>query len=400
MNRSRNLWSVEEDTTLRRLVESCEKGKVDWRVIASYLPGRNNKDCRKRWHYRVSATMNLGPWSQGEDELLKMGIHRHGPHWSRVAQVVGTRNGDQCFKRWNDVLDPAIDRSPWTREEDRLLLLAIGEYGRAWKMIVDTYFPGRTGLDAKNRHRQLTRKRKRESKPSTKTTKTTIKKEQQPQQQFTSVQSPLPQLTPTSLSPALSAVGTPSIILQHQHQQQHQHIDVSPRNSEMHLHVHDRLVGGDDATTERSLSVPPASSSSYWEVPLEGLFSPPLPTATPETPYSSCSSISTSHYEGSLSSFKGEPQPPYESGELLMHGVPAVPYPYYIPTPHERSLEIQPHLSYLPNHAHHPHAHSHHGHEENILGLRPGMVMSPPFHGQGVFPVHHHQPYALDGIVM
>ncbi|GAM40805.1 DNA-binding protein [Talaromyces pinophilus] len=152
MNRSRNLWSVEEDTTLRRLVESCEKGKVDWRVIASYLPGRNNKDCRKRWHYRVSATMNLGPWAQSEDELLKMGIHRHGTHWSRVAQVVGTRNGDQCFKRWNDVLDPAIDRSPWTRDEDRILLLAIGEYGRAWKMIVDTYFPGRTGLDAKNRH--------------------------------------------------------------------------------------------------------------------------------------------------------------------------------------------------------------------------------------------------------
>jgi hypothetical protein len=58
----------------------------------------------------------------------------------------------ECFKRWNDVLDPAIDRSPWTREEDRLLLIAIGEYGRAWKMIVDTYFPGRTGLDAKNRY--------------------------------------------------------------------------------------------------------------------------------------------------------------------------------------------------------------------------------------------------------
>jgi hypothetical protein len=59
---------------------------------------------------------------------------------------------EECFKRWNDVLDPAIDRSPWTREADRILLLAIGEYGRAWKMIVDTYFPGRTGLDAKNRY--------------------------------------------------------------------------------------------------------------------------------------------------------------------------------------------------------------------------------------------------------
>lgn len=200
-------------------------------------------------------------------------------------------------------------------------------------MIVDTYFPGRTGLDAKNRylfaisvwrrleandirHRQLTRKRKRESKPATAKTTKTIKKVQQPQQQYTSVQSPLPQLTPTSLSPSLSAVGTPSIVIPQQH------IDLSPRNPETHFHLHDQLLGGDDAATERSLSVPPGSSSSYWEVPLEGLFSPPMPTATPETPYSSCSSLSTSHYEGSLSSFKAEPHQQYESGELLMHQMP------------------------------------------------------------------------------
>lgn len=88
----------------------------------------------------------------------------------------------------------------------------------------------------------------------------------------------------------------------------------------MHLHLHDQLLGSDDTATERSLSVPPGSSSSYWELPLEGLFSPPLPTATPETPYSSCSSLSMSHYE-SLSNFKNEHQQQYESGELLMHGM-------------------------------------------------------------------------------
>lgn len=133
------------------------------------------------------------------------------------------------------------------------------------------------------------------------------------------MQSPLPQLTPTSLSPSLSAVGTPSIVIPHHHQQ---HIGLSPRHPDMHLHLHDQLLGSDDTATERSLSVPPGSSSSYWEVPLDGLFSPPMPTATPETPYSSCSSLSTSHYEGSLSSFKSEPHQSYESGELLMHGVP------------------------------------------------------------------------------
>lgn len=408
MNRSRNLWSVEEDNTLRRLVESCEKGKVDWRVIASYLPGRNNKDCRKRWHYRVSATMNLGPWSQSEDELLKMGIHRHGTHWSRVAQVVGTRNGDQCFKRWNDVLDPAIDRSPWTREEDRMLLIAIGEYGRAWKMIVDTYFPGRTGLDAKNRHRQLTRKRKRETKPSSRSTTKTIKKEQPPteQHQFISIQSPLPQLTPTSLSPTLSSVGTPSIMIPHQQlPPAPQHFDMSPRNPDMHHQLHVSHVS-DDAATERSLSIPPATSPSYWEVPLDGMFHSPLHSAQPETPYSSCSgssSLSTSHYEGSLSSFKPEPQ--YENGELLMHAIPAtVPYHYYIPPTNERSIDVQSHLHFVPNHAH---SHSNgHSPDEHTLGFRQSVAVPPsPYHAQGMLPVHHHhhhhqQSYAVDGIVM
>lgn len=81
---------------------------------------------------------------------LGMGIVcSHLPISDRIESLTAY---EECFKRWNDVLDPAIDRSPWTREEDRLLLLAIGEYGRAWKMIVDTYFPGRTGLDAKNRY--------------------------------------------------------------------------------------------------------------------------------------------------------------------------------------------------------------------------------------------------------
>lgn len=78
----------------------------------------------------------------------------------------------------------------------------------------------------------------------------------------------------------------------------------------------------------------------------------------------------------------------------------AVQYPYYIPTTHERSLEIQPHINYLPNHAHSLHSHHGHGHEDHIISLRPNMVIPPPYHGQSMIPVHHHQPYALDGIVM
>lgn len=35
--------------------------------------------------------------------------------------------------------------------QDELLLRAVSEHGKVWTKIVKTYFPGRTGLSAKNR---------------------------------------------------------------------------------------------------------------------------------------------------------------------------------------------------------------------------------------------------------
>ncbi|CRG88765.1 Myb-related protein A [Talaromyces islandicus] len=323
VGRSRNLWSAEEDNLLRGLVESREKDKVDWRLIASFLPGRNNKDCRKRWHYRVSASMNLGPWSQAEDELLRVGIQRYGTHWSRVAQVVGTRNGDQCFKRWNDVLDPGINRSPWTQDEDRMLLVAIGKYGRSWKQIVDTYFPGRTGLDAKNRHRQLTRKRKREEKagsderdsetPARSVASVSPNRQQQAQGYIST-----PKYNPAASAMRLNIQKTNSLL--------------APRSSP---HSDERFVS--------------ALSGSDWNLTPDAL----LPT----TPYSSCSNSSFSNAGGSMSELDeyfsqhltaashGE-----QGSELLAPVSDASlnsSYPFFMPMPDGNTPGIQHNPNYM-----------------------------------------------------
>jgi hypothetical protein len=52
-----------------------------------------------------------------EDEKLREAVELYGARWSKIAEMVGTRNGDQCWKRWYDCLDPRIDKSPWTAEE-------------------------------------------------------------------------------------------------------------------------------------------------------------------------------------------------------------------------------------------------------------------------------------------
>jgi Myb-like DNA-binding domain len=39
--------------------------------------------------------------------------------------------------------------------QDVLLLEAVGKHGKVWSQIVKVYFPGRTGLSAKNRYDML-----------------------------------------------------------------------------------------------------------------------------------------------------------------------------------------------------------------------------------------------------
>ncbi|KAK4218912.1 hypothetical protein QBC37DRAFT_164731 [Rhypophila decipiens] len=160
--KTRQVWTPVEDQLLARAVqlETPKTGSISWCSVAAHLPGRNNKDCRKRWHYSIAHghTIRKGTWTREEDQRLRDAVVIHGTRWSKIAQVVGTRNGDQCWKRWYDCLDPQIDKSPWTPEEDEKLVRMVTKHGRNWTGIVNKHFPKRTSLSAKNRYSILQRK--------------------------------------------------------------------------------------------------------------------------------------------------------------------------------------------------------------------------------------------------
>ncbi|KAG6910268.1 hypothetical protein DXG01_012080 [Tephrocybe rancida] len=162
--RERRSWTPKEDQLLRDAVERGSytedpenANPSKWHAIAKHVPNRTNKDCRKRWFAKMASDVVKGGWAPDEDEKLVKGIEKYGTRWSLVASVVQTRNSDQCAKRWTDTLNPAIDRTTWTPEADELLLQAVNEHGKVWTKIVKTYFPGRTGLSAKNRYNSITR---------------------------------------------------------------------------------------------------------------------------------------------------------------------------------------------------------------------------------------------------
>ncbi|KAI8933238.1 hypothetical protein NX059_009870 [Plenodomus lindquistii] len=129
----------------------------NWNEVAVLLPGRTNKDCRKRWS-KVQAGINKGAWTRVEDERLQKALEKQGAKWALVSKSVRTRNADQCFKRWQHVLGPGCKHEPWTLEEDQKLLAAIEKHGNNWKQIGLSELHGRSSHDIRNRSVALTRR--------------------------------------------------------------------------------------------------------------------------------------------------------------------------------------------------------------------------------------------------
>ena len=88
--------------------------------------------------------MKRGPWSQDEDAKLRLAVEAYGNSWLDVANTIEGRNNEQCRDRWNDKLDPKINREVWTEEEDGRLLDAVSEIGEGkWKAVSEVVGNGR-----------------------------------------------------------------------------------------------------------------------------------------------------------------------------------------------------------------------------------------------------------------
>jgi hypothetical protein len=73
------------------------------------------------------------PWTKEEDQLLREAVAQHGArNWSSVSKMIPTKNGKQCRERWINHIDPAINREPWTHEDDMKLIEAHSRIGNKW----------------------------------------------------------------------------------------------------------------------------------------------------------------------------------------------------------------------------------------------------------------------------
>ena len=100
-------------------------------------------------------------FSEEEDEHLKEVVSRLGEYdWNLISKEMPGRNARQCKERWSYYLSPSLNTSPWTQEEDNLLLSKQRELGSKWVKI-SKFFHHRTDAMVKNRFQVLMRKMKK-----------------------------------------------------------------------------------------------------------------------------------------------------------------------------------------------------------------------------------------------
>lgn len=168
-NEDENLLLVSIATYICKAEEKdfASLAESNWEFVASFFPGRKAEHIKLQWLSFLKTKLTQAPWTPFEDDMLKqiMKEKGRGNHWKEIAAELNARcnsqvyrHGKQCRERWINHLDPAINRGPWTDEEDLKMLkyfLSVG--GKKWadisKMMRD-----RTENAVKNRWNSLYKK--------------------------------------------------------------------------------------------------------------------------------------------------------------------------------------------------------------------------------------------------
>jgi hypothetical protein len=89
------------------------------------------------------ALVRRDPWTEDEDDNLLNCVNSGMTKWLEMAAKIPGRNGQQCRNRWLDHLDPSINIGPWSEQEDNALVDAHDDLGNCWSEIA-VRVPGRS----------------------------------------------------------------------------------------------------------------------------------------------------------------------------------------------------------------------------------------------------------------
>lgn len=162
---SRSKWTPEEDQLLHEAVMAYGEG--DWQAVAACLDNRTGQQVLHRWCKSINPAIRSGRWDRDEDVALLAAVRLYGVgQWTKIAKHVPGRTDVKCRERYMNVLTPDVNNSQWTSEEDERLIEIVGRVGIGkWSYVADL-LGGRTDNQCWRHWRSLHKRGKAPDPPS------------------------------------------------------------------------------------------------------------------------------------------------------------------------------------------------------------------------------------------
>jgi hypothetical protein len=143
-------WTQEEDELLTQLLRFADE-VPGWTTIAHHFPGKTTQQIAGRWNNVLNPALVKGSWTKEEDHAICSFVEKNGAgNWQKLASLLPGRIGKQCRERWINHLSPVVQREPWNDAEDAVLAELHARFGNQWTKIA-ALLPGRTDNCVKNR---------------------------------------------------------------------------------------------------------------------------------------------------------------------------------------------------------------------------------------------------------
>jgi len=94
-------FNTQDDLRLQQIIG--EHGDQNWKLIASLMPGRTPRQCRERWENYINPSLNKNPWTDEEDRLLEEKFQELGPKWQIIVTFFNGRSKNGIKNRWSNM---------------------------------------------------------------------------------------------------------------------------------------------------------------------------------------------------------------------------------------------------------------------------------------------------------